>query len=1588
MTKCFFRGLVALGLWACAAPCDGQTLSSTSGVGSTKLSFSAQPTRQEIFNARVFDEPLVPIGGDPNPEETRALANALSRYASRTNFDDFSSLNDFLVRFPDSAWSGSLLLHVGVEYYNAGRYSLALSAFERAWNQCKSLEDPRGKAQCDRALGELAKMYSKLGRMGSLENLLNSITNRTLEGPANQLVYSARQSLWMMQNQPGVCFRCGPLALDQILSQNDSAKAANMLIVQSRSTTNGFSLSQVAALSSQLGMNYQMAFRSPGASFIVPAVIHWKVGHYAALLKNEGGRFLVKDHTFHSSLLMTSAALEEEQSGYFLVPLGPLPSGWRIVTEQEAQGVWGKGLVARLDPNMTGPGNVQCGCNANAGAGSPKDPSNGSAPIADGTQEAGNMGDIPFGMTTYTINTMLASLCLNDTPVGYTPPVGPWVRFTATYNQNDANQPATFYYSNLGPDWTCNWIEYITDNPNSPGAEVSFYESGGGTLTFTGFNSGTQSYQTELMTQAILVKTSGSSYEMQFPSGAKREFGTSDGSTGSSRRIFLTQVIDPAGNSVRLNYDSSLRITNITDTIGQATTLAYTNSAFPYAITAVTDPFGRTANFQYNSAGMLTQITDVLGLTSQYTYGTNDFITALVTPYGTNTFSSGTTNGVTWLQATDPLGESELAEATQKQVIPASDPSQDVPFMYYAREAFNNYLNDRDTYYWDKKAFQVGAGDYTKAVIYHFFHETDVTTESGVLESVKHPLENRVWFGYPDENGSFILGAQSINRPSAVGRVLDDGTTQIRAYQYNALGRVVNYTDPVGRNFTYYYFDNNVDLDEIDMTRDGNDEILEFIDYNSQHEPIDITYASGQTTYYNYNVRGQLLATTDPLGEITSYVYDTNGFLLSITGPLQTTNDVTSFTYDGFGRVRTVTDTEGYTLTFAYDAMDRKTRITHSDGTFEQFVYSNLDLIASSDRLGRWTTNTFNADRQLVQARDPLGRITSFDWCKCGALTGLTDPMGRTTTWDYDVQSRPTAKHYVDGSTITYVYENSTSRLKSKYDEKGQQTLYSYYLDDNLKSVSYPNATVATPSVTYTYDPDYNCVLTMQDGIGTTTYTYNPISTYSLGAGMLASVSGPLPNSTVTYQYDQLGRATTRAINGVAQTVSYDVLGRPATVINALGTFQYSYVDATARLASEAYPNSQTNLYTYYNNLGDERLQQVRHLYPNGSQLSGLGYAYNAVGQITAWTNQWDTLPTRVWAPGYDAADQLTNVVSVGGPSGVTNYTYAYDLNGNRLVAATNGIVNNASYNALNQINSVNPGPTNAETYEWDAENRLTAINQGLNRSEFSYDGLGRRVEIVEKTNGVIVTNNFFLWCGSAICEERDATGGTPVKRYFGDGVQVVSGSGAGNYFYTKDHLGSIRELMDSTGTTRARYDYDPFGTRNKVLGNSDSDYGFTGFYYHSPSGLHLAQFRAYNSGLGRWPNRDPIGESGGINLYVYVMNDPINRSDRLGLCPSNTVSGDQTADELEKKNEKIAKLYKEGLFSWLIVSKVVPDLPQETIPHFVGKAGEKAATLSNGDPNQPFINAGNSLANTFTPKYSDKATICEGLRMANQPCD
>lgn len=221
--------------------------------------------------------------------------------------------------------------------------------------------------------------------------------------------------------------------------------------------------------------------------------------------------------------------------------------------------------------------------------------------------------------------------------------------------------------------------------------------------------------------------------------------------------------------------------------------------------------------------------------------------------------------------------------------------------------------------------------------------------------------------------------------------------------------------------------------------------------------------------------------------------------------------------------------------------------------------------------------------------------------------------------------------------------------------------------------------------------------------------------------------------------------------------------------------------------------------------------------------------------------------------------------------------------------------------------------------------NRFIAQTAGGAGGGSNYDPLNRIVKIVETRNGTVASTRQFIWAGDQLCEERDASGNV-TRRFYNQGEQIAGT----NYFYTRDHLGSVRELTDGSGIVQAAYNYDPFGRATKTQGSLDSDMQYAGMYAHQPSGLNLAVNRQYNSGLARWMSRDPIYEptfrvagrqpehanpsamvaskrawhlpgvkstlakmvmpvgklqaKNGLNLFAYVNNNPINFRDSSGL--------------------------------------------------------------------------------------------------------
>ncbi len=480
------------------------------------------------------------------------------------------------------------------------------------------------------------------------------------------------------------------------------------------------------------------------------------------------------------------------------------------------------------------------------------------------------------------------------------------------------------------------------------------------------------------------------------------------------------------------------------------------------------------------------------------------------------------------------------------------------------------------------------------------------------------------------------------------------------------------------------------------------------------------------------------------------------------------------------------------------------------------------------------------ANDVISYSYDVLGRVTSR------AINGVAvnvsyDALGRVTT----------VTNVLGGFTNSYV--NATERLSVTSYPNGQSRSFSYdgvTNDLRLQTIWHKNATNGTISkFDYTYDAEGQ-IQTWTQQADTQTPEVHALEYDRADQLLGVTVQDSLTQAILKqygYAYDAAGNRTSEQIN----------LGVRSATHNNLNQLVARAGGGPIRLSGRL------------NELGTVTVGGQPAVMDTRTT-NFVGYADTLTG-----TNVVDVLATDY------SANARTNRYQVVVTNSAVTEAFGYDLNGNLASVISSTATN---------------------TYEWDAENRLVAVNIGTNRSEFTYDGLGRRVRIVERSNGVVQSDQRYLWVGTELSEERNAAGDSVTRQFFAEGERVAGT----NLFFATDHLGSIREMTDGSGTVRARYAYDPYGRRTKVSGDLEADFGFTGHYYAAASGLHLALFRGYHADLGRWLNRDPIEEDGGLNLFAYAHNSPIRSNDLSGLCPT---WEDVNSAEVAAKNARNAYL-------------------------------------------------------------------------------
>jgi RHS repeat-associated protein len=568
----------------------------------------------------------------------------------------------------------------------------------------------------------------------------------------------------------------------------------------------------------------------------------------------------------------------------------------------------------------------------------------------------------------------------------------------------------------------------------------------------------------------------------------------------------------------------------------------------------------------------------------------------------------------------------------------------------------------------------------------------------------------------------------------------------------------------------------------------------------------------------------------------------------------------------------------------------------------------------SYDSRGRLITATLGSGAEA--------RTVTFAYDSAGYLASVTDPLNRTASFEYDRAGRITRQALPDGRVISFTYDLN-GNLASLAPPGRPAHAFDYTPVDLVSRYRPPDVNPGGDDTLYTYNPDRQATrITRPDGqtigagydsagrLNALTIARGVLGlTYDASTGNLASIQAP-GGIGLAYAYDgslNTGTAWSGPITGTTVYTYDNNLRLAASEVNAAGVIAYQYDSDSLLTQSGALAlkrDPQTGLLLgsalgnvtdtlTYNGFGEAIGYNAAY---SSTRLLDVQYTRDRLGRITAKTETIDGLTTS-YRYTYDLAGRLTGVMS----NGVTIATYAYDSNGNRLTYTSGSGTVNGTYDAQDRL--LRYGTT---TYTYTANGELLSKTNGAQTTTYQYDALGNLLAVTlpngtqieylvdgqnrrvgKRVNGVL-TLGLVYDDQLRPAAQLDGKGNVVSRFVYATRVNVPDYmiKGGVTYRLILDHLGSPRLVVSmATGQIVQRMDYDEFGRVLLDTNPGFQPFGFAGGLYDHDTGLVRFGARDYDAGTGRWMAKDPLRFYGRqANLYVYILNDPMNHIDPSGL--------------------------------------------------------------------------------------------------------
>lgn len=926
----------------------------------------------------------------------------------------------------------------------------------------------------------------------------------------------------------------------------------------------------------------------------------------------------------------------------------------------------------------------------------------------------------------------------------------------------------------------------------------------------------------------------------------------------------VTSEKDGAGEALTYSYTTSTpySLTTVTPAGRGSTVYKHLGNL----LISVTDPLNRTTTYSYDGQGRKASETDGRGNTRRFEYDAVGNLVREIAPS-----PAGFTVERSFNATNDLLSEKDgRGNTTTYAYATSTDPAAD--YQIGQLKTVTDRENGVTTFkYWTSTSSPTPPATHIGLLKSTADQRSKTTSfaydSAGNLSQITSPLSFKTTMGY---DGSGRLTSRRDPR----GNVPNPPSGYLSEWTYNATDQQATATDARGNVTTFDYYDNEL-LWKTTRTDRGATPRVTTLEYDSANRMWKTTDPRGGVETRLYWPDGLLKSVETAAGRKTSYGYDSAGQLWKLVepkgnAPVATAADYTwTYGYDLAGNRTTESHPDGGERETFYDVLDRPyqwddalehrtsatydnngnvTSRTNALGKTRTYTYDKLDrVLTETDERSKTTTREYFVTGQLKSQTTTLGHKTSYDLDDDGRVATMVEARGNTSgatpadyTWTYTYDEAGNRTRVVDplGNDVDYAYD-AVNNLTQVEDQRGNATDYAYDVLNRLWKVTPPAAgATGTLFTEYVYDAGGNLASRGDPNGNATTWTYDldgrmtsrttPVGTwnydYDENGNLTAletaagSATGTAGDGTITYAYDRMNRLTLTDHSDATPDVTrtYDLAGRPGTMVDGSGTATYTHDNA-------------------------DRLTAIART-GGGSGLNGtLSYGYDDTGNITSRTLPDSTSSTY----GFDDDGRLTTITSAGATT-----TLAYDPAGNltsTTLPSRNGHVETRTYDRAGQLTTVDNSkagtilsrhastldaagnPTRVQTtrgasdvydaHEYDARNRLTAscfdigssatdCTGAANEIGYAYDKVNNRTQ--ETRTGSVPnpgTTDYTYDTADQLTSSVKG-GATTTYSYDGNGNQTAAGSRTFTYDLAD------RLVSTAAGGTTTSYAYDGDGRR------------------------------------------------------------------------------------------------------------------------------------------------------------------------------